>query len=80
MSTLPVRGRYQGVLQILQFNRRMYGLAAAGVVASALAWRFLPFAGRLALMAGAIPALCWIGSSLLVSHYVYDRFPLYDFQ
>ena len=80
MSTGPRRGRYQGVMQILRFNRRMYGLAVAGVVASALAWRFLPIAGRVALIAGLVPALYWIGASLLVSHYVYDRFPLYDFR
>ena len=79
MSALPTRGRYQGVLQILQFNRRMYLMATAGVAAAALAWPFLPTAGRIALLSGVVPAMFWIMSSLLVSHYIYDRFPLYDF-
>ena len=39
MSTFTTRGPYQGVLQILQFNRRMYLIATAGIVAAGLAWR-----------------------------------------
>jgi SAM-dependent methyltransferase len=80
MSTLTTRGPYQGVLQILQFNRRMYLVATAGVVAAALTWPFLPTPGRIALLSGVVPAMFWMGSSLLVSHYIYDRFPLYDFR
>jgi SAM-dependent methyltransferase len=80
MSTVTTRGPYQGVLQILQFNRRMYLIAATGIVAAALAWPFLPTPGRIALLSGAVPGIFWMGSSLLVSHYIYDRFPLYDFR
>ena len=80
MSTLPARGPYQGVLQILQFNRRMYLVAAVGIVAAALAWPFLPTPGRIALLLGAMPGLFWMASSLLASHFLYDRFPLYDFR
>jgi SAM-dependent methyltransferase len=75
-----MRGRYQGVLQILQFNWRMYLTAAAGMVAAALAWPFLPFPGRMVLLLGVIPGMFWTASSLMVSHYVYDHFPLYDFR
>lgn len=80
MSALPTRGRYQGVLQILQFNRRMYLMATTGIVTVALAWPFLSNPGRIALLSGVVPAIFWMASSLLVSHYVYDRFPVYDFR
>jgi SAM-dependent methyltransferase len=58
----------------------MYLIAATGIVAAALAWPFLPTPGRIALLSGAVPGIFWMGSSLLVSHYIYDRFPLYDFR
>src|SRR5258708_22438754 len=29
-------------------------------------------------LSGVARTLFWLGSSLLVSHYIYDRFPLYD--
>ena len=80
MSTVSTRGPYQGVLQILQFNRRMYLIATAGIVAAALAWPFLPSPGRIALLLSVIPGMFWMASSLVVSHYIYDRFPLYDFR
>lgn len=80
MSTFPVRGPYQGVLQILQFNQRMYLMAAFGIVAAAFAWPFLPFPGRMALLICAVPGMFWTISSLLASHYIYDRFPIYDFR
>jgi SAM-dependent methyltransferase len=68
------------VLQILQFNRRMYLSATAGIVAAALVWPFLPFPGRVAILLGVTPAVFWMASSLIVSHYIYDCFPLYDFR
>lgn len=74
----PDRGPYQGVLQILEFNWRMYLATAAGAGVAAHAAPYLPLAARAALWAGVTPALMWMVSSLLVSHYVYDRFPLYD--
>jgi Methyltransferase domain len=78
LTAIPVRGRYQGVLQILHFNWRMYLAAAGGLAAAALAWPLLPVAGRAALVAGFAPAVFWMVASLAVSHYVYDRFPIYD--
>jgi SAM-dependent methyltransferase len=68
----------QGVLQILIFNWRAYAAASAAVCGAMIgAFRLGPTLGRVALLS-ALPALYWIGSSLLVSHYVYDRYPLYD--
>jgi Methyltransferase domain len=78
LAAIPARGRYQGVLQILQFNWRMYLAAAVGLVAAALAWPLLPMAARVALVAGFAPSVFWMIASLAVSHYVYDRFPIYD--
>lgn len=78
MSTIPIRRPYQGVLQILQFNRRSYIVTSAGVAAALLTVPFLPPLGRMGLFLVIAPALFWLTSSLLVSHYVYDRFPLYD--
>jgi SAM-dependent methyltransferase len=77
-AAIPARGRYQGVKQILHFNWRMYLATACGAMAAALAWPLLPPAGRAVLVAGFVPALFWMIASLAVSHYVYDRFPIYD--
>jgi hypothetical protein len=63
------RTPYQGALQILRFNRRFYAGAAAALVAMA----FVPAPWRLL----ALPAIFWSCASLAVSHYVYDRSPLY---
>jgi hypothetical protein len=82
MNAIPDRGkcrsRFQGVLQILDFNRPKYLAAAAGSGAAILAWPFLAPMGRAALLVGAAPLVFWMVSSLVVSHYVYDCFPLYD--
>jgi SAM-dependent methyltransferase len=72
------RRPYQGLLQILQFNRRSYLTAVGSVGVALLALPFLPSPGRAVLLLGTAPALFWMASSLLVSHYVYDRSPLYD--
>ena len=78
MNTIPSRPPYQGVFQILQFNWRSYVTTVGGIGVALLALQFLPGLGRTVLLLGTAPALFWLASSLLVSHYVYDRFPLYD--
>jgi SAM-dependent methyltransferase len=75
------RGAFQGAGQILRYNRRFYAAALAVVVAG------LWFAGRAGvpgwLRAAAALLVTvtafWAVSSLAVSHYVYDRSPLYRF-
>ena len=78
MSAIPLRRPYQGVVQILRFNWRTYVASAAFISLAAMAWPLLGLLARLILLAGVVPALFWLASSLAVSHYVYDRFPLYD--
>jgi SAM-dependent methyltransferase len=78
MNGTDARKPYQGVMQILHFNWRIYLATAAGVFAAALAWPLLPHAGRWLLALCGAPALFWMVASLAVSHYVYDCFPLYD--
>jgi SAM-dependent methyltransferase len=75
---VAVRGRYQGMLQILQYNRRFYGSALAGLVLALFISPHVPPVWRALLLSAAAPTFFWICSSLLVSYYVYDRFPLYD--
>jgi SAM-dependent methyltransferase len=48
------------------------------VCAALLAIPYQPLLGRVVLLLFAAPAIFWMAASLLVSHYVYDRFPLYD--
>ena len=74
----PPRRPYQGVLQILRFNRRFYAGTLTAVTAVFLIAAFLPAPWRTLLRIAAVPALFWMSSSLLVSHYIYDRSHLYD--
>jgi SAM-dependent methyltransferase len=75
---MSARGQYQGVIQILQYNRRFYGSALAGAALALFIARGAPPVWRLLLLSGAAITLFWLCSSLLVSHYIYDRFPLYE--
>jgi SAM-dependent methyltransferase len=77
-TTTNARGKYDGLLEILNYNRRFYALTLTGAAAGIVIATLLPRKPAL-LLAGAIAvALGWIVVSLLVSHYVYDRSTLYD--
>lgn len=78
MTAIALRGRYQGLVQIVNFNWRSYvtALAALGVVS--IAWPFLARGERIGIALGIAPALFWLAASLAVSHYIYDRSPLYQ--
>ncbi len=78
MNATMARRRYQGVAQILQFNWRMYAATAGVLFVCWVAAAFLPVAGRAVLLLASAPAAFWLATSLAVSHYVYDRFPLYE--
>ena len=78
MNATAMRRPYQGVVQILEFNRRRYVMTLIGAGAASLALPHLELPLRLAMLVFVVPAIFWTFSSLLVSHYVYDCFPLYD--
>jgi hypothetical protein len=67
------RGRYEGMWNIVTYNRGVYagGLAAVGLALVAAHWQ--PAALWLAM-----PALVWMCASLAASHYIYDRSSLYE--
>jgi Methyltransferase domain len=81
MSNHFTRHPYQGAIQILQYNWTFYAavllLGVVGVVVLltvALAWWV-----RVGLGAAIVVATFWAITSLAVSHYVYDRSGLYEF-
>lgn len=73
------RKPFEGAAQIARYNARFY-LTAPPACAALLALaskRALPRWVRVLLRAGAVMAAWWTLASLLVSHWVYDRSPLY---
>lgn len=81
MNTKPSRRPYQGVMQILQYNWTFYAaalvLSVMGVVmllTVALAWWM-----RVGVRVAIFLTMFWAVASLVVSHYVYDRSGLYEF-
>ena len=82
MTSVPARGRYQGMEQILRYNLPMYAGAAAAAVTAAAAALFLPLAPAVAgaLLALAAAVVLGSASSLLVSHWVYDRSELFRWE
>jgi SAM-dependent methyltransferase len=78
MTVTAMRRPYQGVLQILEFNRRRYLATLLCVGVALLVLPHLQPTLRAGVLLCVAPAAFWIVSSLVVSHYVYDCFPLYD--
>ncbi|HEX8711014.1 MAG TPA: class I SAM-dependent methyltransferase [Terracidiphilus sp.] len=78
MTAMPQRDPYQGMLQIVRFNWPKYVAAMTVVGAALCAGPQLSPAVCAILFAAVFPAACWILSSLLVSHYIYDRSHLYE--
>jgi len=76
VSTTAVEpGRYHGLLQILRYNLPMYARTGVAALTAIVAVILLPMPRILAvlIMAGVAAAVLWSASSLLVSHWVYDR-------
>jgi len=69
------RGKYAGVLSIVQYNARFYvGSVCLLVIIATLLWlQRLPRVGNALLIAAAIPIAFWTVSSLAASYYVYDH-------
>jgi len=65
--------------QVVQYNSGIYTCAFLLICAAWISFSYAqPAAERIAVVGFAGPLLFWLCSSLLVSHYVYDRSPLYD--
>jgi ubiquinone/menaquinone biosynthesis C-methylase UbiE len=73
-SVTVTRGKYAGVLSILQYNWHFYAASLCVLFGiGALLWlRLLPHAGEVVLIGAATLTAFWSVSSLLVSYYVYD--------
>ncbi len=72
------RAPYQGLVQIFRYNRPFYARTVAGVMIAIVLSLRLPFSLRALILLFAGVAVFWTCSSLLVSHYVYDRSSLYS--
>lgn len=77
IDRLAPRTPYQGLVQIFDYNRPLYLRTAAGAIAAVLLSIYVPPALRILIMLGLGIAVFWTVSSLLVSHYIYDRSSLY---
>jgi SAM-dependent methyltransferase len=65
--------------QVVQYNSGIYTCAFLLICAAWISFSYAqPAVERIAVVGFAVPLLFWLCSSLLVSHYVYDRSPLYD--
>ena len=71
------RTPYQGLAQIFDYNRPFYLRTAAGAGAAVILSGYLPMPFRIVILLATATAAFWTCSSLLVSHYVYDRSGLY---
>jgi hypothetical protein len=71
---------WQGAIQILNFNRRWYACGTAVITCAIGISLFVAPPWRYLLLTAAAPALFWLIASVAVSHYVYDRSHLYDFE
>jgi len=79
MSDAIKRGRYRGMWQVVQYNSGVYICALFIICVACLSFPYAkPLAERMVVVVIAVPMLFWLCSSVMVSHYVYDRSPLYD--
>lgn len=76
-GSISSRTPYQGLAQIFEYNRPFYLRTIAGAIAAIVVAVNVSPAVRLGIELATGIALFWICSSLLVSHYVYDRSGLY---
>jgi SAM-dependent methyltransferase len=79
VKAVTARTPYQGVLQIARLNWPKYAAAAATLCVLLAVWPVAVAWVHAATLFLVVPALFWMVSSIAVSHYVYDRYPLYEF-
>ncbi len=74
------RTRYQGVINIIAFNRHLYVIAGAVIISlAAFAFRVPGLPGLMALILLVLVVLFQL-VSIAVSYYIYDRSKLYSLQ
>jgi SAM-dependent methyltransferase len=73
------RGRFQGVLQILRFNWPMYAGTFFAFTLVGVGTMVVPLSHplRVVVLLAIFSAGFWLVGSLVISHYIYDRSPLY---
>ena len=76
------RTKFQGLLQVLQFNWRFYSTAAIGLASGVFALVHFPLSPwfRAVVVVGLAFAAHWTVMSLAVSHWVYDRSGITEWQ
>ncbi len=85
MSSLPAleprRGPFDGVVNVVRFNWPLYvvGLSSIGVGIVLMLLHFLPRWATAGVLLGTLIASYLLLASLVVSHWVYDRSPIYQF-
>ena len=75
---MAVRSKYQGVAEIIDYNRGFYLATLAAALAGFGLSFLLPLPLRTVVILSLAAAVLWMGMSLLVSHWVYDRSSLYS--
>jgi len=82
MNGKITRHSYQGAIQIFQHNWTFYAAALLLSVTGIVLLRTMDLAMwlRVGLIAAILVTVFWGIASLAVSHYVYDRSPLYQFE
>lgn len=74
---VPWRAPYQGIVQIFDYNRPFYLCTLAGAMVALLIALYVTAPLRFFILSAVGTAVFWTCSSLLVSHYIYDRSGLY---
>ncbi|MEZ0388043.1 MAG: class I SAM-dependent methyltransferase [Verrucomicrobium sp.] len=79
MSRTQDRGKFEGVIKVVSFNRTFY---MAGVISAFMAGAvlvYLPMVPHLRLLGWLLWSLgvWWLVGSLVVTHWIYDKSPLF---
>ena len=79
---VPVRGSWQGTLQILRFNGPFYVFAGVAAIVGILVLRLVRFPAPLPFLGafGIALVLWWVVASIVASWYTYDFSPLMKWQ
>jgi SAM-dependent methyltransferase len=82
ISAPRARGAFEGMANVVRFNWPLYAAGASIAVAAVLGAILIPMPMwlRVILFCGAGGAVYLLAASLIVSHVIYDRSPLYRFE